>query len=144
VLSGVLPLASAQSPSSAPSTPAPLAAPAVPSVAGLGAEVDGLVVQGKRKRLDGLACNNCRFNNSTLTYAGGEYQLKNVTFGKGPIKVVLHGAALNTVNVMRLMGNLKLPTPGGAPAGFVKPKMETVELTAPLNVTTDSMARLVS
>ena len=153
VLSGVQALTWAQSSAStSPTTPAPFRVPAqaramswaVPSAPGLGPEIDGLVVEGKRAhQLDGLACNNCRFNTPTLTYGGGAYKLKNVTFGPGPIRVVLNGAALNTFNLFRLMGYLKRPTPGGPPAGFVKPRAETVELKVPLDVTTDSMARLV-
>jgi hypothetical protein len=55
--------------------------------------------------LDGLSCKDCTFQNVTLEYSGGAYSLINCRFSK-PVRVVLKGAAANTIGLLAFIESL--------------------------------------
>jgi len=60
--------------------------------------------------LDGLDCRGCKFNNVTLRYSGGAYNLDNAQFS-GTTRLVLEGAAANTLAFLKLLNGLSTGIP---------------------------------
>jgi hypothetical protein len=90
---------------------APVVPPLIPQVKGLTIE-GGSIPQ----MLDGLDCKECTFKDVTLTYAGGAYNFDHCNFS-GTTRVVLSGAAANTMAILPLLQAItrgvppKPPTP---------------------------------
>jgi hypothetical protein len=60
--------------------------------------------------LDGLDCRGCKFNDVTLRYGGGAFNLDNTQFS-GTTRLVLEGAAANTLAFLKLMNGLSTGIP---------------------------------
>jgi hypothetical protein len=69
------------------------------------------------QQLDGLKCNQCRFEDATLTYGGGAFDLKNSSI-TGTTRLQLTGAAANTVALLDLLRGIQVDSP---------PKMKDIE-----------------
>lgn len=61
-----------------------------------------------RVPLDGFTCDSCTLLNADLTYAGGVYSLRHARLSIRSF--TLKGAALNTFNMLRLLGIIPSPT----------------------------------
>lgn len=61
----------------------------------------GSITKGAQA-LDGLDCDGCKFEDVTLEYSGGAYNLQNAQFS-GVIRVVLKGPAANTMAILPLL-----------------------------------------
>lgn len=70
--------------------------------------------EGGSQMLDGLSCKGCMFKNTTLTYGGGAFNLVECNFS-GNTRVVLSGAAVNTLSILPLLQALTKGTPPQAP-----------------------------
>src|SRR6266567_1420129 len=78
--------------------------PAIPVVPSFNPVVmDRLSLGGYIYSVDGILCRNCRFKDTTLLYAGGEYLLDNASV-ELPVRIELEGAALNTARFLNLFG----------------------------------------
>ncbi len=64
--------------------------------------------------LDGLDCHDCTFDNTVLRYGGGAFNLENVRFS-GTTKLVLDGAAANTLAFLKFMNSLPTGVPLASP-----------------------------
>ena len=73
-----------------------------PTMPGIRGNLSGSTFTNVRQPLDGLLCKGCNFENATLTYAGGTFTLTNCKFS-GTTRVMLSGAAANTVSVLPLL-----------------------------------------
>ena len=60
--------------------------------------------------LDGLDCRGCKFNDATLRYSGGAYNLENAKFS-GTTRLVLDGAAANTLAFLKFLNGLSMGIP---------------------------------
>jgi hypothetical protein len=60
--------------------------------------------------LDGLDCRGCKFNDVTLRYNGGAYNLENAQF-TGTTRLVLGGAAANTLAFLKFLNGLSTGIP---------------------------------
>lgn len=67
--------------------------------------------------LDGLDCRGCKFSDVTLRYSGGPYNLDNAQFS-GTTRLVLEGAAANTLAFLKLLNGLST----GIPPASLPPK----------------------
>lgn len=81
-----------------------------PVVPNLGPAIRGGGVIGGVQALDGIHCVGCTLAPDVFTYAGGAYQLEDAQVRKN-IPIQLKGAALNTVNLLKLLGALPGPQP---------------------------------
>lgn len=82
------------------------------------------------QNLDGFDCRSCAFKDVTLKYAGGAYNLQNATFS-GTTRLVLQGAAANTVAFLGLMRSISNGVPG-APSAAKKPVVRSAVAKKPL------------
>ena len=95
-----------------------------PVVPPIRATFEGSILNGEVQGLDGLACLECTITASKLTYGGGAYNLTNPHFPSS-VTVELHGAALNTFNLLRAVG--AIPTPRSTPQN-PKPLTQLAEI----------------
>ena len=87
------------------------------------------------QQLDGLECRNCSFNNVTLTYGGGEYDLRNISFvGKWELR--LTGAARNTMQLVSFLQSMK-NAPRIMPVPPAKDMPIIIEASTTEKITTD-------
>jgi hypothetical protein len=70
--------------------------------------------EGGSQMLDGLSCKGCTFKDTTLAYGGGAFTLVDCNFS-GNTRVVLSGAAVNTLSILPLLQALAKGTPPTAP-----------------------------
>jgi hypothetical protein len=82
----------------------------VPIVPGLGGKLIDVTLEGGPQELDGLDCTRCDFRGLTLTYGGGAFKFTDSKIS-GTIKVVLTGAAANTVTILPFLEGLTRGTP---------------------------------
>jgi hypothetical protein len=89
-----------------------------------------------KQSLDGLECHNCNFNDADLRYSGGAFNLENVKF-TGTIRLVLDGAAANTVAFLDLMKRISpgAPVVSPAPQTPIKKKAITKRPSTPISFT---------
>lgn len=73
----------------------PHARPALPALPNR--RMVGVLIKGQWQ-LDGLNCFNCRFQNATLTYAGGQFRCDECWFD-GSLSIMFSGAAANALAV---------------------------------------------
>lgn len=64
--------------------------------------------------LDGFDCRDCTFKDVELTYSGGAYHLENAKFS-GTTRLVLTGAAANTLAFVQFMQDIASGLPGVPP-----------------------------
>jgi len=86
--------------------------------------------------LDGLACRNCTFNDTVLTYSGGPYNLEKAQF-LGTTRWILKGAAANTFAFLQLMNGISkgVPTASLAPNKPVQRKATAKKVLPKMNFT---------
>lgn len=89
--------------------------------------------------LDGFNCEHCTFENMTFIYGGGAFNIPQFTF-VGQTRVIVKGAAQNTVQLLALLGMLgQKSTPPGPPPAFRPPTTEFA-----IDQTTSKTIELVS
>jgi hypothetical protein len=86
----------------------------VPVVPPIKMRLDNMTLKGLVYQLDGLSCDRCTFVDMTLTYAGGAFSFANCKFD-GTTRVVLSGAAANTLSVLPLLEALTKGVPPKPP-----------------------------
>jgi hypothetical protein len=78
---------------------------AIPRVPPISTEQYHREFVGGVQQLDGLSCRQCVFTNTVLAYSGGAYRLTDAMFSGTPT-LILRGAALNTMRVLQLFGQI--------------------------------------
>jgi hypothetical protein len=78
---------------------------AIPAVPPIRANVQGMHLVRTGQALDGLSCDGCTFEDSRLTYSGGSFALKNMTF-IGSTSVAFSGAAANSLVLLKLLQSM--------------------------------------
>lgn len=77
-----------------------------PPVPGLAPAICSGSMKNGTQALDGLDCRNCTFDGVALEYAGGAYNLQDAQFS-GVTRIVLKGAAANTVSILPLLAAIE-------------------------------------
>jgi hypothetical protein len=91
----------------------------------------GMAVNGGLILLDGLGCDACRFDNTTIRYGGGVYSLNHARFSNS-VKFEFSGAAANTIVFLSNIGIglVQFPNPIEAPNPN-KPIIQTAKFEKP-------------
>jgi hypothetical protein len=90
------------------------------------------------QQLDGFDCRGCTFRDVELTYSGGAYHIENARFS-GTTRLVLTGAAANTLAFLQFMQGIASGLPGVPPLpnkpverrATAKKPMTGMDITAP-------------
>jgi hypothetical protein len=111
------------------------AEPVVPPLSG---HMTGVAISGALQQLDGIDCDGCTIEASTVTYAGGAFRCNNCSVKRQLLQ--LRGAAFNTLTILQAFG--AIPPPPAPPRGLPRPAPEIVNLlqiTPKQNVTVVSL-----
>jgi hypothetical protein len=105
-----------------------------PKVPGLGPIIGGEdVAPTVFQQLDGLNCSHCTFRTPLLTYGGGAVRLMDAHF-EGVATVQFKGPALNTLQLLKMLGALKKGRPNAPPPPLVPPPLREAHAELPNSV----------